>query len=433
MSERVSSSDPISEVLSSIVGPVWLQVGRMFGGTDHTVIPDAHIVYDSDGIRHAGVETPSRDLIRMGQEKPDLHLPNHTILPGLTDAHTHLFLAGGETDPAKRSAHLKLSAEEQLTLAQPRLKRLVALGITAVREAGDKANVGLALQSRYTSGQRGLMPYVDAPGAAINHQKRYGSFMARPTEEYNSPAATVAARIADGAHRIKLLATGIINFEKGAVTAKPQMPAEELTDFVRAAREHGKQTMVHCSGHDGVANCIEAGVDTIEHGYFIDDDQLTRIRDADMVWVPTFAPVQFQVDHPGHIGWSDQVCTHLQRIIDAHSRSLVKALELGVRVVAGSDAGSHGVAHGWGFIRELELMQIAGISAKQVLHTATGAGRERMDYAERFGALQAGYKSRFILTTHDVLNNVSHLRRAKIVVFDDTTVSTGDDESQPGL
>jgi imidazolonepropionase-like amidohydrolase len=152
-----------------------------------------------------------------------------------------------------------------------------------------------------------------------------------------------------------------------------------------------------------------------------------------MVWVPTFAPVQFQVDHPGHIGWSDQVCTHLQRIIDAHSRSLVKALELGVRVVAGSDAGSHGVAHGWGFIRELELMQIAGISAKQVLHTATGAGRERMDYAERFGALQAGYKSRFILTTHDVLNNVSHLRRAKIVVFDGTTVSTGDDESQPGL
>ena len=105
MSERVSSSDPISEVLSSIVGPVWLQVGRMFGGTDHTVIPDAHIVYDSDGIRHAGVETPSRNLIRMGQEKPDLHLPNHTILPGLTDAHTHLFLAGGETDPAKRAAY----------------------------------------------------------------------------------------------------------------------------------------------------------------------------------------------------------------------------------------------------------------------------------------------------------------------------------------
>lgn len=433
MSERVSSSDPITEVLSGIAGPIWLKVGRMFDGTDHTVVPDAHIVYDADGIRHAGAESPSPDLIRVGQEKPDLHLPDHTILPGLTDAHTHLFLEGGETDPARRSAHLKLSPEEQLDLAQSRLKRLVSIGITAVREAGDKTNVGLALQSRHASDQRGTMPYVDAPGAAINHQKRYGSFMARPTEEYDSPAATVAARIADGAHRIKLLATGIINFEKGAVTAKPQMPADELTAFVQASREHGKQTMVHCSGHDGVANCIAARVDTIEHGYFIDDDQLARIRDTDMVWVPTFAPVQFQVDHPEHIGWSDQVCTNLQRIVDAHSRSLVKAQELGVRVVAGSDAGSHGVAHGWGFIRELELMQVAGISAQHVLHTATGAGRERMGYAERFGALQAGYKSRFILTTHDVLNDVSHLRASKIVVFDGTTLSTGDDESRPGL
>lgn len=433
MSERVPSSDPVAEVLSGIVGPVWLQVGQMFGGTDHSVITDAHIVYDADGIRHAGPDSPPHDLIRTGQEKPDLHLPDHTILPGLTDAHTHLFLEGGQTDPAQRSAHLKLTAEEQLDQAQSRLERLVALGITAVREAGDKANIGLALQSRYGSAERGIMPYVDAPGAAINHQKRYGSFMARPTEEYDSPAATVAARITDGAHRIKLLATGIINFEKGAVTAKPQMPAEELTAFVHASREHGKQTMVHCSGNDGVANCITARVDTIEHGYFIDDDQLARIRDADMVWVPTFAPVQFQVDHPEHIGWSEQVCTNLQRIVDAHSRSLVKAQELGVRVVAGSDAGSHGVAHGWGFIRELELMQIAGLSAKQVLHTATGAGRERMGYAEQFGSLQAGYKPRFLLTSHDILNDVSHLRRSKIVVFDGTTLSTGDDESQPGL
>jgi imidazolonepropionase-like amidohydrolase len=433
MSDANSSSDPITEVLSSIVGPIWLKVGQMFCGTDHTVIADAHIVYDADGIRHAGPESPSRDLIRMGQEKPDLYLPDHTILPGLTDAHTHLFLEGGETDPAKRSVYLKLTAAEQLNHAQSRLKRLVSLGITAVREAGDKASVGLALQSRYWSNQRGSMPYVDAPGAAINHHKRYGSFMARPTEEYDSPAATVAARIADGAHRIKLLATGIINFEKGAVTAKPQMPAEELTAFVKAAREHGKQTMVHCSGNDGVANCIASRVDTIEHGYFIDDDQLARIRDADMVWVPTFAPVQFQVDQPDHIGWSKQVCTNLQRIVGAHSRSLVKAQELGVRVVAGSDAGSHGVAHGWGFIRELELMQAAGISAAHVLHAATGAGRERMGYAEQFGALQAGYKSRFLLTNQDVLNDVSNLRRAKIVVFDGTTISTGDDESQPGL
>ena len=57
------------------------------------------------------------------------------------------------------------------------------------------------------------------------------------------------------------------------------------------------QFWVHCSGNDGVANCIAARVDTIEHGYFIDDNQLAQLRDLDLAWVPTFAPVQYQVDH----------------------------------------------------------------------------------------------------------------------------------------
>ena len=433
MSDSSPSLTALADTLRDIVGPCWLRVGRLFDGTSSSVLTDAHLVCDADGIRYASTDAPPANLIRLGQTQPDLHLPDHTALPGLTDSHTHLFLEGGETDTAKRSAHLKLSAEEQLAAAESRLERLVALGITAVREAGDKAAIGLALQSRYRSDRRGIMPYVDAPGAAINHQKRYGSFMARPMEEFDSPAATVAARINDGAHRIKLLATGIINFEKGAVTAKPQMPAEELIAFVTASREHGKHTMVHCSGNDGVANCIEAQVDTIEHGFFIDDQQLARIRDLDMVWVPTFAPVQFQLDHPEIIGWSDEVCDHLRRIIDGHARSLVLAQELGVRIIAGSDSGSHGVTHGWGFLRELELMQAAGLSAPQVLHTATGAGVERMDYAEKFGVLSPGAKSRFLLTDQDVLSDVSRLRGDKVVVFDRHVTAQGDNETQGGL
>lgn len=433
MSDSVSAVSTKLRELQSTGSPIWIQAGKVFAGLDHRVWPNGHLVFDAAGIRYAGAEAPPADQIRAGQSAPDLVLPDHTLLPGLTDAHTHLFLAGGETDTAARSAHLKLTPAEQLAQAHQRLSRLVSLGITAVREAGDKAHIGLDLQARYRSDDRGVMPYVDAPGAAINHQKRYGSFMARPMEEHGTPAATVADRVAAGAHRIKLLATGIINFEKGAVTAKPQMPVEELREFVAAAKSHGRHTMVHCSGHEGVDHCIEGGIDTIEHGYFIDDDQLARIRDADMVWVPTFAPVQFQSDEPHHIGWSDQVCDHLRRIVDGHSRSLQRAVEIGVRVVAGSDAGSHGVAHGWGFLRELELMQAAGLTAPQVLHTATGAGLKRMDYADSFGALIAGAKSRFILTDRDVLSSVSHLREEKVVVCDAHVLDQNDDESRPGL
>jgi len=211
------------------------------------------------------------------------------------------------------------------------------------------------------------------------------------------------------------------------------MPAAELTVFAEATRAAGRQTMVHCSGHDGVANCIAARVDTIEHGYFIDEAQLAQLRDLELAWVPTFAPVQYQVDHAEKLGWSPLVRDNLQRILDGHARSLVRAAQLGVRIVAGSDAGSHGVPHGWGFIRELELMQAAGLSAAQVLRSATGAGAARLGYAEYFGHLATGAKPRFILTEHDVLTSIARLRRPKVVVFDGAVHTQGDDPTVAGL
>ncbi|MDI1336893.1 MAG: amidohydrolase family protein [Lacunisphaera sp.] len=413
--------------------PVWLRVGRLFTGRDTTVLRDAHLVYDGARIRHAGGVSPAAAILRPGQIEPDLVLPEFTALPGLTDAHTHLFLEGGELEPAKRAVYLQLPADELQNRAAARLARLVALGVTAVREAGDRHGVGLGLQARYRSRAPGLMPYVDAPGAAINHQGRYGSFMSRPMEEQGTPAGAVDERIAAGAHRIKLIATGIINFEKGAVTAAPQMPAPELAEFAAAARARGRQTMVHCSGRDGVANCLAAGVDSVEHGYFVDDEQLAQMRDRGTAWVPTLAPVQFQVDAAGALGWSDLIRSNLQRILDGHARSLVRAVGLGVCVVAGSDAGSHGVPHGWGLVTELELMQRAGLTVAQVLRSATGAGAERLGYAGDFGRLTAGAAARFLLTPHDVLGSVANLRRPKAVIFDGQVLTTGDDPAVPGL
>ncbi|MGH8020972.1 MAG: amidohydrolase family protein, partial [Opitutaceae bacterium] len=413
--------------------PVWLRVGALFTGDDSGILRDAHFVYDATRILHSGTQVPPRHLLGDGQTEPDAHWPNHTLLPGLIEAHAHLFLEGGQENPERRAAYLKLSDAELAARAEDRLSRLLRIGITAVRDAGDRNGVGLALQRRYRSSDRGAMPYLDSPGAAIHHQGRYGAFMGRPIEEHGSLEACVAARARDGAHRIKLLATGIINFDRGAVTTKPQLPADELTRAVVAARGLGKQTMIHCSGRDGVAHCIDARVDTIEHGFFIDDEQLVRLRELDIAWVPTFAPVQFQVDHAAELGWSDAVRGNLQRILDRHAASLARAAQLGVRIVAGSDAGSHGVAHGHGFLWELELMERAGLSTVQVLRAATGASASRLAFAEEFGRLRPGAKPRFLLTSAPVLDGVRHLRAPLTTVFDGAVYSGGDDPAMSGL
>ena len=123
------------------------------------------------------------NLLNAGQSEPDCDLPEYTLLPGLIDAHAHFFLEGGELDRKSARAYLKQTPEELLELARPRLEKLVRLGVIAVRDAGDKDGVGLALSKLYAGADRPLMPYVDSPGAAIHHRGRYGSFMAEPIED----------------------------------------------------------------------------------------------------------------------------------------------------------------------------------------------------------------------------------------------------------
>ena len=417
--------------------PVWLHVGTLLDGTSSTPAKDAHVVYDASGIRFVGRNgsTPPRDLVRHGQTAPDLVASDATLLPGLIEAHAHLFLEGGELDVDKRAAYLKQAPAELLTAAIPRLEKLIRLGVTAVRDAGDKDGVGLALSRLYKnaadlaaagSESATLMPYFESPGAAIHHRGRYGSFMGGALEEYSSPAACVAARIAAGADRIKLIPTGIINFQKGAVTTEPQMTTDELKQFVAAAMAANRQTFAHASGDAGIERVIESGVDSVEHGFFVRADQLARMRDRGTAWVPTFAPVQLQVDHAKHFGWDANVTGNLQRILDGHAASLVKAHAMGVLIVAGSDAGSCGVAHGVGFLYELELMERAGLPPLAVINAATGVSASRLGFREKFGRIEPGFLSRFILTRHAPLSTVANLRREKTVVFDGRPFATGD-------
>ena len=269
--------------LSILKHPVWLRVGTLLDGTSTQPLKNANLVYDTNQILFVGStsELPTPELLKPAQTAPDLDLSNHTVLPGLIEAHAHLFLEGGELDPDKRSAYLKQSPADLLSHALKRFNNLVRLGICAVRDAGDKDGVGLALARIYENNPRRVFPYLDSPGAAIHHRSRYGSFMADPLENYQSPEDCVSARIRAGADRIKLIPTGIINFQKGAVTSEPQMTSAEVQRLVRAARALRKQTFAHASGDKGIDRALDGGVDSIEHGFFVRDDQLTHMRDRE--------------------------------------------------------------------------------------------------------------------------------------------------------
>ena len=412
---------------------IWLRVGTLLDGVSSKPLRNAHVVYDRSTILFAGENSPPSNLLSANQQQPDLDLPDYTLLPGLIEAHAHFFLEGGELDLDKRSAYLKQAPEDLLNAARARLGKLVRLGIIAVRDAGDKNGVGLALSKLYASGQRPAMPYVDSPGAAIHHKGRYGSFMAEPIEDFDTLKHCVEARVAAGADRIKLIPTGIINFKQGAVTAEPQMTTAEVSELVAAAKSFGKQTLAHASGDVGIERAIDGRVDSIEHGFFVREDQLAKMRDRQIAWVPTFSPVQEQVDHADQMGWDAQVVSNLNKILEQHAASLMKAHEIGVQILAGSDAGSCGVAHGVGFLYELELMQRAGLAPISVINSATGASSNRLAFKEKFGQIRSGFQSRFILTRHAPLESVSNLRKQKWIVFDGNVLESDEDFDSTGL
>ncbi len=414
---------------------IWLSVGNLIDGISDKPMKNAHVVYNRDGFVFVGdhLQSPPKNLLPPGRNRPNLELPDYTLLPGLIDAHTHLFLHGGELDFNARKEYLKKPSSTLFQLAQTRLERLIRIGILGVRDAGDKHGVGLRLRDLYRQENRPFMPYIDSPGAAIHHRGRYGSFIAEPLENYTDIRECVISRINSGADRIKLIPTGIINFKKGKVTKEPQMTRAELDQFVSVAKEFDRQTFAHASGDAGIELVIESGIDSVEHGYFIRNDQLAKMRDRDIAWVPTFAPVQKQVDLADRMGWDQKTVSNLRKILDDHAASLVKAHELGVRIIAGSDAGSYAVAHGFGFLYELELMEKAGLATLTVINSATGSGSMRLGFSENIGQIKPGYKSRFILTEYDVLLTISNLRKEKHIVFDGQPIPPVDGIDENGM
>ena len=414
---------------------VWLRVGTLLDGVSTKPLRQADLVYDARSIRYVGPgsSSPPPAVLKPEQREPDLELPDFVLLPGLIEAHAHLFLEGGELDPQKRAAAQKQMPDALLAAAKERLAKLVRLGVTAIRDAGDKDGVGLALSKLYQNSQRPLMPYVDSPGAAIHHKGRYGSFMAEPLENFSSLRACVEARIMAGADRIKLIPTGIINFQKAAVTTEPQMTTKEVCEIVQTARDFSKQTFAHASGDTGIERVIEAGVDSVEHGFFVREDQLARMSDRQIGWVPTFAPVQAQVDHADRVGWTSEVISNLKRILEQHGAMLIKAQKMGVPIIAGSDAGSYGVAHGTGFLRELELMERAGLSSLSVINAATGVSSNRLGYKEIIGQIRPGCASRFILTRHSPLMSISNLKKHRCVLYDGNVLEADEQSDVTGL
>lgn len=291
------------------------------------------------------------------------------LMPGMVEAHCHLFLDGGELDLNKRAAYLKSSREEMLDVGRRSIAQSLSAGITLIRDAGDIHGINLQLRSELKL-NKSPKPTIRCAGKAIRKANRYGSFMAQEvTDEIR--IEDVVSEVAINADDIKVLMTGIIDFEAGAVRGMPQFSLDEARRIADLAKSYGLLTFAHCSGVEGINVALEAGLNSIEHGFFITREQLQTMAEKKITWVPTFSPVHFQKLRPDLAGWSEQTVKNLDQILEVHGQQLEYAYQIGVPVLVGSDAGSIGVQHGRSFVEELILMAGTGVALSKILHSAT--------------------------------------------------------------
>ena len=223
--------------------------------------------------------------------------------------------------------------------------------VSFVRDGGDP--YGVAVLAAKLAPEYGID--YRTPIFAIHKNGHYGSIVGRGFDDLKEFHQRVLEAKESGADFIKIMTTGLLDFENhGKVTGTP-LEAGEVKEMVHIAHEEGFAVMSHTNGVYGTRAAIEAGVDSLEHGNYMDEETLSMLADSDTVWVPTLVTVRNLL---GCGRYDDEVL----RPIIARSEELVHmAFEKRIKTAAGSDAGAYMVPHGKGICQEYEsFCQILG-------------------------------------------------------------------------
>jgi imidazolonepropionase-like amidohydrolase len=370
----------------------------------------AHVITVADGAI-TSVE-PCDDADRAAATLDAADVQAAFVMPGLVEAHAHIFLDGAELDGNARSRYLAADFPTMLATAQRNVARSTRAGITLIRDAGDRYGINKAIRAELRGDPDAIIA-LRAPGLGVKRPKRYGSFMARDIETAADIAPTIDD-LAPDSDDIKIILTGIIDFTAGSVNGAPQFDVDELSQIVALAHSHGRKTFAHCSGLEGLKVAVAAGVDSIEHGFFMTRDILERMADKSIAWVPTFSPVHFQWARPELAGWDAATVTNLRRILDSHSEHVRLAHALRVPLVAGSDAGSQGVDHGAALIDELFHFLDAGVPMDAVLASATS--RPRSLWGAPAAGIAEGHQADMVLLRRSPFDDPAALRQVSGVI-----------------
>ena len=272
----------------------------------------------------------------------------------LGDCHIHLALDGYDYKAAL-GRHQEAVDDEPIHAA---LARYRELGVTFLRDGGDK--FGVSRRAKELAPQYGID--YRSPIFPIHRKGRYGGFIGRGYDDLTEYRQLVAEAKAQGADFIKLMLSGIMDFSHFGVISDDPLPPSEVHDLVAIAHDAGFPVMAHVNGADRMAAALDAGIDSLEHGGYANDEVLHQLAESKTVWVPTLVTIA-NLRGAGRFPEED-----VQRLTQLHMGNIAAAHRYGAVIALGSDAGAWRVPHGSGTADELALLtEVLGPDATELL------------------------------------------------------------------
>jgi imidazolonepropionase-like amidohydrolase len=388
-----------------------LKAARLFDGKSNALVTPGIVVVADGKIVAAGTSAAAP----AGAEVIDLG--DATLLPGFIDAHTHLTMMYSEDYKQNRLDDLQKTIAERALDASVNARATLMAGITTVRDVGssDYLDVGLrnAIRNGKVPGPRMLVTVhaLSATGGHCDFSQgfREGLFghESGPLEGVVNGAdqARYAVRLDHkyGADIIKVCATGGVLSPTDDVDT-PQLTQEELNAIVDEAHALRRKTAAHAHGAEGAKRAIRAGIDSIEHGTFLDDEALDMMKQRGTFLVPTLMAVQGlqeQIDKGIYI--PPAILAKAKTAIASIHQTFQRALAKGVKIGLGTDAAVY--PHGRN-VEEFHQMTDLGMKPIDALKAGTSMDAELLGLADKIGTLEAGKIADVVAVPGDPVQNI---------------------------
>lgn len=406
---------------STLQAATLIHAGRVIDGVSAQASAKQTIVVEQGRI--VAVEAGYREA-EAGDQLIDLR--EATVMPGLMDMHVHItseYSRSSELDRFKKNA-----ADVALDGAMFAERTLLA-GFTTVRDLGDSFTASLALRNAINAGKL-PGPRIFAAGKSIattgghadptnGWAQHLGGQNVGPRDGVidgvDEAAQAVRQRYKDGSDVIKITATGgVLSIAKNGLN--PQFTEEEIRAVVATARDYGFTVAAHAHGAEGMKRAVRAGVDSIEHGTFMDEETMRLMRERGTHYVPTITAGQWVFDRSQEDGFFPQVVRPKAAMVGPQIQStFAKAYRAGVKIMFGTDTGVS--AHGDNG-REFVLMVEAGMPAMEAIQSATIVPARFLDIEDRLGSVQRGKVADLIAVPGDPLTDISLMRQVNFVMKD---------------